>query len=235
MTGATTFASRSGKARLIVVLLAGLLAACASPSSGLDVGSVVVPGRPCDATATRPEIVSTSAAALPPSTYDRAIGWESSISFRVDDQGVPVDIRTTVADGLADADAIVAVSSTAFAGYRFCAPVAYSSQTRWVAALRFRPVVSARATRDSDMFVQMLVPAYTGEDLREHRTGTVRVAGTFAEDGRPRRLRLVASSGDAALDRKSLDAMATWQLVFRPGTEPKHPIVFEQPYTYAIQ
>ncbi len=52
---------------------------------------------------------------------------------------------------------------------------------------------------------------------------------------RTRSLRVIASSSDAVLDRKSLASMASEQLVFRPGTVLLRPIALEQPYAYVIR
>jgi len=232
----TSMRGMTPASRLASALPAVLLAACASsPQPAPAVGAEVVPGGACSADASTPQILMTNPANLPASVYGRATGWEAQISFRIDEHGTPADIHARVGDGEVDADAIVAMSSDAFAGYRFCEPQAFSPATRWTASMRFRHVLVTRTDRASDMFVQLFVPAYTSDEVRANRTGTVRVAGTFAKDGRPSTLRLVASSGDAVLDQKSLAAMASWQLVFRPGTEPRRPLVFEQRYTYVIR
>lgn len=44
-----------------------------------------------------------------------------------------------------------------------------------------------------------------------------------------------ATIRDAALDAKSLEAMAQWLLVFRDGSAVAEPAVFMQPYVYRIQ
>ncbi len=211
------------------------LGACAGPSAEpvAPIGVDIAPTATCDGRASSPQIVATSPAVLPADAWTRTGEWESRLTFRIDASGTPLDVRTTDA---ADAtDSFAAASVAALADYRFCAPQAFSSETRWRAVMRFRRGAVGRAAGGGAMIVQMFVPAYTRADVVEKRTGTVRVTGTFAADGRATAVRLASSSGDAVLDRKSLEAMASWQLVFAPGTTPTRPIVYQQPYTYAIR
>ena len=121
------------------------------------------------------------------------------------------------------------------AGYRFCRPSDFSTRTDWTARVRFSYAHVAAAPGGGDMFVQLFVPGYTRADLDERRTGKAMVRGTFAPDGHPTSVQVSSSSGDAILDRKSLDAMASIQLVFRPGTKLTRPLVFEQPFIYEIR
>ena len=235
--GSSPAMHRLGRAGYVCAL-AGLTTVafgCAGPGvPPLAAGTEVAPGAACSADAVTPQVVETSPAALPAEVFERAQGWEFRIAFRVDERGGPNSIDVTLTHERDDADAIVSALGTAFAGYRFCAPAAYSPATRWTAVLRFRPVFASHESGDTRMFVQMFIPAYTRDDLHAGRVGANRVKATFTDEGRPSRLLLVTSSGDAVLDMKSLQAMASWQLVFRPGVEPKRPITFEQPYSYAI-
>jgi TonB family protein len=118
--------------------------------------------------------------------------------------------------------------------YRFCAPAGLPSNAQWTARMRFTSSPIADRFGGGQMVVQLFLPAYTRDDVSSHRSGTNRVRGVFGPDGRPTTVRLTTTSGDAVLDHKSLEAMASYQLVFRPGTVLTHPLTFEQPYTYEI-
>lgn len=218
-----------------IAMLAMLAGCAADPSTQAPpVGIEIAPRATCRADAVSPQFVATQAAVLPSAAFERGRGWASRLAFSVDERGAPAAIHVQV-DGEPD-DALAEAVVAAFAGYRFCAPVAYSTATRWTAQMRFRPLLASKETGEAEGFVQMFIPAYTRDEVREGHTGTVRVAGTFGDDGRVTAVRLVATSGDAVLDRKSLDAIASWQIAFRPGSAPRaHPLVLDQPFKYEIR
>jgi len=217
---------------------ATLLNACAvrqdaAPVVGVD----VKPSAPCDDRAAVPQMIETRAATLPSSVWDRKLGWDVRLTFRVDESGVPYTIRASVRglDGDEDSDAIQRASAAAFAGYRFCRPVAYRVSTQWSARMRFRYVKVGAVFGGGEMYRQLFLPAYTRDDVLEQRAGRVVVRGIFEQDGRPTTLQVMTSSGDPVLDRKSLEAMASDQIVFRPGTMLTRPLFFAQPYVYEIR
>ena len=223
-------------ARLASMSLLAALAGCAAletaPPVPLDTD--FQPATACAAQVKVPQIVSTSAVDFAEPIWQHQGPWEVQLHFRIDEAGVPRTVRATTS-GTEDNDTFARVAATALERYRFCQPVEYSTQTDWAARLRFSTSVIADGAGGGRMIIQLFLPAYTREDLSAGRRGTNRIVGTFGQDGRPTRLRLSLSSGDPVLDRKSLEAMASWQLVYRPGTVLRRPVTYEQPYIYEIR
>ncbi len=218
------------------LLLAGL-AGCAAvvQTDPVPVGADFAPATACAAQVKVPQIVATSPAAFPDSVWGRKTNWEVQMRFRLDDQGVPREVRATVQPFDPDRDALENAATAALERYRFCRPVEFSTQTDWRARMRFTPAPIDEKTASGQMIVQLFLPAYTREEVSAGRKGTNKVVGTFGQDGHPTSVRLAASSGDAVLDHKSLEAIASYQLVFHPGTVLKHPLTYEQPYSYEIR
>ena len=218
---------------LSLVVLAGC--AAVDNTEPVPVGTAFTPATACAAQVKVPQIVATSPAVFPDSVWNRKANWETQMRFRLDDEGVPREVRASVQPFDPDRDALEKAATAALEHYRFCRPVEFSTQADWSARMRFTPAPIDEKTSSGQMIVQLFLPAYTREEVSAGRKGTNRVVGTFGQDGHPASVRLTASSGDAVLDHKSLEAIASYQLVFRPGTVLKRPLTYEQPYSYEIR
>ena len=214
----------------------GALAGCVTVDKPdpVPVGTDFRPAVACAAQIKIPQIVATSPAVFPDAVWDRKDAWEAQMRFRLDDAGVPYAVHATVRGGR-DSDALEKAAIAALERHRFCRPVDLSTQTDWLARFRFFAAPVPEKVGSGEMIIQLFLPAYSRADVSAGRGGTNRVQGTFGQDGRPMSVRLSATSGDDVLDRKSLEAMASYQLVFRPGTVLTKPVTFEQPYTYEIR
>jgi TonB family protein len=223
--------------RLLAASLA-MLAGC-TPLPPARPGPVVavdyVPTSGCATEFRTPRIVATSAAVLPDALWEQKSLGDANVRFRIDAGGTPMQVRASVARGGSGRVALEEAVEAAVSRYRFCRPVDFATNEEWRAQMRFLHQALDRGTGAGEMFVQLFVPAYSRDEVREQRTGTVLVRGFFAQDGRPSSVKIVSSSGDPVLDQKTLEAMAVTQLVFRPGTVLTRPLMFEQPYKYEIR
>ena len=218
---------------LLLVVLAGC--AAVEKTEPVPVGIDFQPAAACAAQVKVPQIIATSPAVFTEAMWDRQESWEVQMLFRLDEEGVPHVKRMSAQTFDPDREVREKAATAALERYRFCRPVELSTEKDWSARMRFTSSPVAAGAGGGQMVVQMFLPAYSREDVSNGRKGTNRVVGTFGQDGRPTRVRLTASSGDAMLDHKSLEAIASYQLVFRPGTVLTHPLNFEQPYSYEIR
>lgn len=215
-----------------------VLVACArppEPAPVTDASRAYRPASPCNAELNKPQMTATNPAVLPTALWDSKARWQTRLRFRVDESGTPVAIRATVSGVDGDPGAIEQAVLTTMAGYRFCPPVGYSTRTEWFASMLFVYQRVGAEFGGGEMYIQQFVPAYSRAEVSEGRAGTVKVRGTFGQNGRPITVGVASSSGDGVLDNKSLEAMASYQLSFRPGSILTRPVVFEQPYTYEIR
>ena len=83
--------------------------------------------------------------------------------------------------------------------------------------------------------MQAFEPAYTREEIREGRTGTVSVRAVFDVDGRISTADVRASSGDEVLDRKAVRSVMSDRLIVARGLPLEKPLSFVQPFTFLIQ
>ncbi len=219
--------------RIAAALVTMALGACASrpvvpgPTAGLPYRPVFT----CNAEGATPQMIETSAAVLAPALWEGHADWEAQLRFRIDEAGTPTAIRASVSSFDGDVDAAEHATVDAFSHYRFCPPTAYSTVTTWSARMRFR---YARVGNGA-MYVQLFLPSYTRAEVRDGRRGTVVVRASFEPDGHPATLRVATSSGDPVLDQKSIEAMASYQLAFKPGTVLSRPVEYEQRYVYDIR
>lgn len=209
----------------------GLLAASAVCGAHAAEGA----GAPaCTTELTTPRITATSPAALPAVAWDHQGSWDAEVTFRIDESGAPYLIRVRQHGVDEDAAAFEKATVDAFGLYRFCLPANFSTRTAWRASMHFTRAKVGEAA-GGVMFVQQFVPFYSRKDLDEDREGTVKVRGTFGQDGRAIDVAVIKTSGDKVLEAKTLNSMATNQLIFREGVVLEKPLVFEQPFTYRIR
>ena len=211
---------------MFVLLAAGVAGAAHAEES---VGTAA-----CTTELKSPRIAATSPAALPAVVWDHQGSWESEVTFRIDESGVPYMIRVQQRGVDDEANAFEQATSDALRRYRFCLPANFSTRTGWRASMQF-----TRAKVDEAyggvMFVQQFIPFYSRKDMDDDREGTVKVQGTFGPDGRAIDVAVLETSGDKVLEAKTLVSMATNQLILRDGVVLQKPLVFVQPYTYRIR
>ena len=188
----------------------------------------------CTTELTTPRIAVTSPAALPAVAWDHQGSWSAEVTFRIDESGAPYQIRVKQSGVEDQADAFEKATLDAFGLYRFCLPANFSTRTPWRASLMFSRAKVADAA-GGVMFVQQFVPFYTSKDLNDDRQGNVKVRGTFGQDGRAIDVAVIETSGDQVLEAKTLNSMATNQLIFREGVVVDKPLVFEQPFKFQIR
>ena len=189
----------------------------------------------CNAQSKAPRLISTSAAEVPESIWAARSDWEAVVRFRVGEDGAPYRVLATIARGHDDAADIERITTDTFARYRFCLPESFSTQTDWLAHVRFVYRHLALKTGEGEMFIQMFAPTYSRDDLSERRAGTTRIAARYGADGRPTAVRITATSGDRVLDDKTVDSVTTNQLVFHDASTLKFPLTFEMPFNYVIR
>jgi TonB family protein len=187
----------------------------------------------CLSTLKSPKVITTSPAVLPDDIWDSRPVLKALVSFRIDEVGVPTSVLATVtgldADGKSTFERdLVEV----FKRYRFCPRGDFSTTVNWTAQLLFSPIAREAEPQGIAVYVQSFVPNYVGLERFGHHSGRNVVRGVYGADGRPRSVEIVTSSGDRVLDDKSLDAMASAQLVFRNGATPTAPIHLERPFVY---
>ena len=227
-----------GRWRLVAASSMLLAGTCLAAPAGVDVGAVTTDGNGqplaprCSDQFHEARVIEMSAAAVPDAIWEQKPNWNATVRFQVDGAGSPVGIKATVTSDVDGKYALERFTTTALARYRFCLPQDATPDSRWKAHMRFAYTRLGAQNGRVETYVQQIVPSYTRTELREGRAGTVRVRGTFAVDGRATSVDVVESSGDAALDAKSLEAMAEYLLVFREPRAVTRPVVFEQPYKF---
>lgn len=220
----------------VAAIIAIALSGCASVvETPVPVGTDLAPAAPCLADAAVPQLLSTSASVFGERVWSRRASWETQLRFRVDERGVPNTVSATADAPDEDRADLEQAAVAAFERYRFCPPTPGATELKWTARMRFTPAPVSARIGGGRMIMQFFLPAYQRSDIAVRRTGANLVRGTFAPDGHPLNVRLVTSSDDVILDRKSLEAMASVQLVFGPGTSPTGPLQYEQPYKYEIR
>ncbi len=220
----------------VAAIIAIASSGCASVvETPIPVGTDLAPAAPCVADASVPQLLSTSPAVFREPVWSRRASWETQMRFRVDEAGVPNTVLASADAPEEDRAEFEQAAVAAFERYRFCRPTSGASELKWTARMRFTPAPVSAQIGGGRMIMQFFLPAYQRSDIAVRRTGANVVRGTFGPDGHPLGVRLVTSSGDVILDRKSLEAMASVQLVFGPGTSPTGPLKYEQPYKYEIR
>lgn len=200
-----------------------------------EVGADPATARRCSTQFHEARLISTSATPIPDAIWERGSSWDAAVRFRLDEGGQPSSIRANVTSDIDGKPALEQFTVQALGGYRFCLPENALPGTAYVGRMHFAHSRLGAIYGNAEMYVQQFVPSYTRAEVAGRHVGTVEVRGTFAPDGRPTSVEVVHSSGDPALDAKSLEAMAQWLLVFRDGSAVTRPVVYTQPYVYRIQ
>lgn len=217
-------------------VMTGLLAGAGGLCHGEGLPEPAVSSPDCDPTSESPKLRATGPAEFPDRLWDGKESWTTSLVFRLDSTGAPSLVRVSLLSFGPDAKAyeLVRTSESAFSRYRFCLPAEFSPKTDWRATLRFAHVALQGVREGQEIYLQVFIPSYTRADAAAKRAGNSVVVGSFGADGRPTSVRITESSGDEALDAKSLDSMRSMQMTYRHGEAMRFPLSFAQPFEYKL-
>ena len=226
-----------GRKRTVAAFVPMLFAgSCLAAPATADTSAADEAGGPpaarCSPQFREARVIAMNAPVVPDAIWERKPNWSATVRFQVDGAGTPVSVKATVTNDVDGKYALERFTVDALAGYRFCLPQDAAPDSHWRARMRFAYRRLGVQYGNTEMYVQQFEPSYTKAELLEGRAGTVQVRGTFAADGHATSVDVVQSSGDAALDAKSLEAMAEYLLVFRDPKAVTRPVVFVQPYKF---
>ena len=221
------------------MLFGACLAQAGDPPQDPDAsGAMIEPGTShprCDPRYHEARLVATNPTPIADAIWARHASWEAAVRFRLDEGGIPSAISANVTGNRDGREILERFTVQALGAYRFCLPENAPAGNAYVGRMRFSYGRLGPNNGATEMYAQQFVPGYTSADLAVRRAGNVRVRGTFGRDGHPTAVEIVDSSGDAALDAKSLESMAQWLLVFHDAAAVTGPVVYVQPYRYQLR
>jgi hypothetical protein len=185
----------------------------------------------CPATVTSPKPIAVAPVVLPTSVWEKKPTVKARVHFRIDESGHPVDVKADIIGKEDDyTPALAQAIGDAFVRNRYCRPVNFSTDSSWAANLLFSPGPQLKGV--DGVYIQSFVSSFVGFEKFGHHSGAVVVRAVYGTDGRPRKVEIVTGSGDKVIDDKSLDMMASAQLLFQNGVAPQNPIVVIRPINF---